>query len=50
MTRIWVTEDVAKAKSDGDIDRLMRLYEDMIYYNDHHLGALIEKLKGLGPL
>jgi arylsulfatase A-like enzyme len=44
---LWVTEDVAKAKSDGDIDRLMRLYRDMIYYNDHHLGALIEKLKEL---
>jgi len=45
---IWVTEDVAKAKSDVEIDRLMRLYEDMIYYNDYHLGALIEKLKLLG--
>ena len=34
-------------RSDREIQRLKALYEDMIYYNDYHIGALITQLKNL---
>jgi len=35
-------------KSEAELDILRGLYEDMIYYNDHHFGALIDDMKDLG--
>jgi arylsulfatase A-like enzyme len=43
----WAT-DLPKMNSEGDRRRLKTLYQDMIYYNDHHLGKLIEGLKRAG--
>jgi arylsulfatase A-like enzyme len=34
-------------RSDREIQRLKTLYEDMIYYNDYHIGALIRQLKNV---
>lgn len=42
---IVLADEVTKMRSEDDLQRLRTLYEDMIYYNDHHLGILIEKLK-----
>jgi arylsulfatase A-like enzyme len=46
--RIRLAEEIEAATSPDEIDLLGRLYEDMIVYNDHHLGLLIEKLKEAG--
>jgi arylsulfatase A-like enzyme len=43
-----LAEEIEAATSPSEIDLLVRLYEDMIFYNDHHLGFLIEKLKEVG--
>ena len=43
-----VAEEIEAATSPSEIDLLVRLYEDMIVYNDYHLGFLIEKLKEVG--
>src|SRR3990172_11785711 len=45
---IRVAEEIDAATSPNEIDLLIRLYEDMIVYNDHHLGVLIERLRELG--
>jgi len=34
-------------RSPEEIDRLKACYEEMIYYNDYHLGLLVERLKDL---
>jgi arylsulfatase A-like enzyme len=39
---------VEKINTEEQLLRLKNLYVDMIYYNDHHLGLLIEKLDDLG--
>ena len=41
---LWV-EEVMSMHSNEQVDRLKALYEDMIYYNDHQIGCLIEQLK-----
>lgn len=40
-------EEVDVITSPGEIALCRRLYEDMIFYNDYHLGILIQKLKEL---
>lgn len=40
--------EIKEARSEESISNYKSLYEDMIYYNDHHLGRLIERMKGLG--
>lgn len=41
-------KDIDRMRTEDQIGRVKALYEDMIYYNDHYLGMLIEKLKELG--
>lgn len=43
---LW-SKDIQNSHTDEAIDRLKAFYEEMIYYNDHHLGLLIKKLKEL---
>jgi arylsulfatase A-like enzyme len=38
-------KDIERMRTGDEISRVKALYEDMIYYNDHYLGMLIEKLK-----
>jgi hypothetical protein len=45
---VWSPMSFLKKYPEQGIQRLKSLYEDMIYYNDYHMGALIEKLKDLG--
>ncbi len=45
---IKLSEEIQKAESRPEIDLLMGLYEDMIYFNDHHIGVLLEGLRKLG--
>ena len=40
--------DINAAKSEAELDTFRSLYEDMIYYNDHHFGFLIDTLRGFG--
>lgn len=40
-------DDIRSATA-ADRQRLMDLYDDVIYYNDHCLGDMIERLKALG--
>lgn len=44
---VWSGKKLLGMHTEEDLHRLKSLYEDMIYYNDHHIGALIEKLKDL---
>jgi len=44
---VWAPRELLNMHADKDLRRLKSLYEDMIYYNDYHIGALIEKLKEL---
>ncbi len=39
--------EVKSIQAGSRMDRLKLLYEDMIYYNDHHLGRLLDRLKKL---
>ena len=41
----WESKDLKHMKSEEDRRHLKELYDDMIFYNDHHVGVLIEKLK-----
>jgi arylsulfatase A-like enzyme len=45
---IRVAEEIDAATSPNEMDLFVRLYEDMIVYNDYHFGFLIEKLKEYG--
>ena len=42
---VWAPREFLEMHSENELRRLKALYEDMIYYNDYHLGILIEKLK-----
>jgi arylsulfatase A-like enzyme len=44
---VWLNRELANMRSDREIQRLKTLYEDMIYYNDYHIGALIRQLKNV---
>jgi arylsulfatase A-like enzyme len=44
---VWTYKDILKPHIAEEINLFKAIYEDMIYYNDHHLGALIGKLKEL---
>ena len=44
---VWSNKELKNMRSDREIQRLKALYEDMIYYNDYHVGALIRQLKNL---
>jgi arylsulfatase A-like enzyme len=44
---VWTYKDILKPHTQEEIKLFKTIYEDMIYYNDHHLGALVEKLKEL---
>ncbi len=44
---VWSPMNFLKKYPEKGIQRLKSLYEDMIHYNDYHIGALIEKLKDL---
>ena len=46
---LWV-EDVLRMKSSSETEELKALYEDMIFFNDHHIGRLVEELKNAGSL
>jgi arylsulfatase A-like enzyme len=39
--------EVKSLQAGDPMDHLKLLYEDMIYYNDHHLGRLVDRLKEL---
>jgi arylsulfatase A-like enzyme len=43
----WSPRDVEERHTEADRKRFRGLYEDMLYYNDHHLGLLIAKLREL---
>jgi len=44
---VWLPREFLNMHTGKDLQRLKSLYEDMIYYNDYHVGVLIEKLKEL---
>ena len=44
---VWMYKDILKPHTPEEFELFKAMYEDMIYYNDHHLGALIGKLKDL---
>ena len=46
--RILWGPGVVNMRSDSEREDLKALYEDMVFYNDHHIGRLIEELKDLG--
>lgn len=46
--RIFSAKEVTEMTSEKERQGLRDLYSDMIYYNDHHLGLLVERLKNLG--
>ena len=46
-TEILWSKDIQAMRSPEEIDRLKACYEEMIYYNDYHLGLLVERLKDL---
>jgi arylsulfatase A-like enzyme len=41
-------EDFRVVKGEAELEVFRNVYEDMIYYNDHHFGSLIDVLKDLG--
>ena len=41
---LWV-KDTQRMRGSKNIGRLRALYEDMVYYNDYHLGLLVDELK-----
>jgi arylsulfatase A-like enzyme len=41
-------EDIAVMKDEKGLKKSQLLYEDMIYFNDHHIGALMEELRRMG--
>ncbi len=44
---LWTYKDIQKPHTREEFELFKAIYEDMIYYNDHHLGALVGKLKEL---
>jgi arylsulfatase A-like enzyme len=44
---IWSPRDVEDMHAEVDRKRFKGLYEDMLYYNDYHIGILMAKLKEL---
>ncbi len=42
-----LSDEIQRAQSQAEIDLLRGLYEDMIYYNDHHIGILVDMMKEL---
>jgi hypothetical protein len=44
---VWLNRELPNMRTDRELQRLKALYEDMIYYNDYHIGALIRQLKNL---
>ncbi len=46
--RIFSAREVTEMTSEKERQNLRDLYSDMIYYNDHHLGLLVDRLKDLG--
>jgi arylsulfatase A-like enzyme len=44
---IFWAEDVNRMRAKHELLLLKALYEEMIFYNDHHIGSLIHKLKEL---
>jgi arylsulfatase A-like enzyme len=46
-TEILWSKDIQAMRSPEEINRLKAHYEEMIYYNDYHVGLLVEKLKEL---
>jgi arylsulfatase A-like enzyme len=47
-TEILWSRDIQAMRSPEEIGRLKAYYEEMIYYNDYHVGRLVERLKALG--
>ncbi len=45
---IFWAKDIVQMQSANGVERLKALYQEMIYYNDHHLGVLVETLKRKG--
>jgi arylsulfatase A-like enzyme len=45
---VFMLRDALTMTGDGQLGTLKALYEDMIYYNDHHIGKLVGRLKELG--
>jgi len=48
LDEIWVRKKVDRMQSESEIRQVTSLYEDMIYYNDHHLGVLLKELRERG--
>jgi arylsulfatase A-like enzyme len=46
-TEILWSKDIQAMRSPEEISRLKAYYEEMIYYNDYHVGLLVERLKEL---
>jgi arylsulfatase A-like enzyme len=46
-TEIFWSKDIQKMRSSEETGRLKAHYEEMIYYNDYHLGLFVKKLKDL---
>jgi arylsulfatase A-like enzyme len=46
-TEILWSKDIQAMRSPEEISRLKAYYEEMIYYNDYHLGLLVKRLKDL---
>ena len=44
----WSYREVKEMIAEDELFSLKAMYSDMIYYNDHHLGKLIERLQSLG--
>jgi arylsulfatase A-like enzyme len=43
----WSPKAIESERTEGGLNRLKLLYEDMIYHNDYYIGLLIKKLKEL---
>jgi arylsulfatase A-like enzyme len=43
--KIFWSREISMMRNQEDLARLRSLYEDMIYYNDYHIGRLMDKLK-----
>jgi arylsulfatase A-like enzyme len=44
---IWSPKEIMSMKTENELKRLRLLYEDMIFYNDHFIGKLVERLQDM---
>jgi len=42
---IWSPKEIMSMKTENELQRLKLLYEDMVFYNDHFIGKLMEGLQ-----